>query len=152
MSRKDREALSKEMPGKSSETDLTHIVCTHHTTFDFRIVPLTFSKDNALLQQIEICKQDGPSKHNLGFLRSWLDSVKGNDCSLRGPGSNVWDVGEAPLRDTENDFLVLSLKHSNRDRFERWMGETLLQFYHRFIGRRRRVSHMFHTVDDVLTS
>ena len=112
---------------------------------------LMFSKDTALLQQIEICKQDGPSKHDLSFFRRWLIRANGNACSLRGPGSDVWEVSEGRPGDVENDFLVLSAKHSNRDRFERWIGDTLLRVYHRIIGQRFKVGHIFHTACDVLT-
>ena len=93
----------------------------------------------ALLQQIEISKQDRPSKHDLSLLRSWLDLGEGNDCSLRGPGSDVW-AGDGRTRETETDFLVLSSKHRNRDRFERWTGDTLLGIYHHLISRCSKVS------------
>ena len=120
--------------------------------FNSREEILTSSKYNALLQQIKICKQDGPSKHDLNLLQSWLGRAKGNDHSLRGPGSDVWKVGEGRLRDTESDFLVLSSRHRNQDRFERWTGETLLRVYHRLIGRRFKVSRILHASYDVLTA
>lgn len=113
---------------------------------------LTSPKNNALLQQIQICKQDGPSKHDLSLFRSWLGRATGNDYSLRGPGSDVWKVAEGRLRDTENDFLVLSPKHRNRDRFERWVGDTLLRVYHRLIGQRFSVSPIPHAFCEVLTA
>ncbi|KAM0803918.1 hypothetical protein BDR22DRAFT_886215 [Usnea florida] len=99
-------------------------------------------KNNALLQHIEISKLDGPSKHDLSLLRNWLGRATGNDCSLRGPGSDVWKVGEGRFRNTENDFLVLSSKHCNRDLFERWIGDTLLRVYHRFVGERLKKNHI----------
>ena len=114
-------------------------MCTSPRFISQRKPPTCF-KNNALLQQIEICKQEGPSEHDLSFLRSWLSRTKGNSCSLRGPGSDVWNVSEGRLRDTENDFLVLSSRHSKRDRFERWTGDTFLRVYHRFIGQRFKVS------------
>ena len=91
------------------------------------------------MQQIEICKQDGPSKHDLGLLRGWLVSPEGNDSSLRGPGWDAWEKDEGRLRDTEHDYVALSSKHKSRDRFERWTGDALIGFYHRLIGRRFRV-------------
>jgi hypothetical protein len=91
------------------------------------------------MQQIEICKQDGPTKHDFRLLQSWLASPEGNESSLRGPGWNVWEKREGRLRDTENDYLVMSSKHRNRDRFERWAGDTLLGLYHRLIGQRFKV-------------
>ena len=113
---------------------------------------LTYPKYHALLQQIEICKQSGPSEHDVSFLRSWLNRIGGNSSSLRGPGSDVWEVSEGRLRDTENDYLVLSPKHRNRDRFERWAGDTFLRVYHRFIGRHFKVSRRIHGSYDVLTT
>ena len=109
------------------------------------------SKNNALLQHIEISKQEGPSKHDLALLRSWLGRSSGNGSSLRGPGSDVWKLGEGRLKDTENDLLVLSSKHSTRDRFECWVGDTLLRVYHRFVGRRFKVSYASPASYDLLT-
>ena len=60
-------------------------------------------------------------------------------------------MGEGQLRDTENDFLVLSSRHSNRDRFERWTGDTLLRAYHRLIGQRLKVSRILDPSYHVLT-
>ena len=110
-----------------------------------------FSKNNALLQQIKICKQSGPSEHDLRLLRSWLGRAKGNACSLRGPGSDVWEVSEGRLRDTESDFLVLSSKHSKKDRFENWVGTTLLRIYHRLIGKRFKACPSSHAPCAILT-
>lgn len=100
------------------------------------------STNHALVQQIEICKYGGPSQHDLSLLRSWLTSPEGNDLSLRGWGCDVWEEHEGRLRDTENDFVVLSSKHRSRDRFERWAGDTLLGIYHRLLGRHFKVSCM----------
>lgn len=125
--------------------------CTSQHLFP-REKSLNSPKDNALLQQIEICKQDGPTHHDLSLFRSWLIRARGNDCSLRGPGSDVWKVGERRLRDTENDFLILSSKHGNRDRFERWAGDTLLRVYHRLIGRRFKVSRVSNYSYEILTA
>lgn len=91
------------------------------------------------MQQIEICKQGGPSEHDLSLFRSWLTSSKGNQSSLRGPGWDTWEKSEGRFRDTENDYVVLSSIHQSRDRFERWTGDTLLGIYHRLVGRRTRV-------------
>ena len=91
------------------------------------------------MQQIEIWKQDGPSNHDLKLLREWLTSADGNESSLRGPGWNTWEKGQE-LRNAKNEYVVLSSKHQNRDRFERWTGDTLLGLYHRVIGRRLKVS------------
>ena len=43
------------------------------------------------MQQIEICKQQGPSAHDMKLLQGWLKSAGGNRCALRGPG---WDAGK----------------------------------------------------------
>ena len=89
------------------------------------------------MQQIELSKQSGPSQHDLCLLRDWLNGtngVEGNQASLRGSGCQAWKPGAGGLIDTENDYVVLSSKHKNRDRFERWAGDTLLGIYHRLIG------------------
>ena len=64
----------------------------------------------------------------------------------------MWEASEGRLRDTENDFLVLSSKHRNRDRFERWAGDTFLRVYHRLIGRRFKVSRSLYGCYDALTA
>ena len=143
-------SLQRDAWRKLRDSLESYSMCTS-MCFSTREESLTSPKNNALLQQIKICKQDGPSEHDLSILRSWLDCPKGNNCSLRGPGWDVWKAREGQLRDTENDFLVLSSKHSNRDRFERWTGDTLLQVYHRHIGRRFKVSRTFYACYDMLT-
>ena len=62
----------------------------------------------------------------------------------------MWEASEGRLRDTENDFLVLSSKHRKRDRFERWVGDRFLRVYHRLIGWRSKVSRSFYGGYDVL--
>ena len=95
-----------------------------------------------MLQQLEICKHGGPSKHDLDLLRTWLVSAEGNGSSLRGPGWDIWEKAQGRLRDSETDYLVLSSKHRNKDRFERWVGDTLLGVYHRLIGRHLKVNYL----------
>ena len=103
---------------------------------------LIYREDHALMQQIELSKQDGPSKHDLRLLQDWLVSAAGNGSSLRGQGWDTWDIGQG-LRDTEKDYIVLSSNHQKRDRFVRWTGDTLLGLYHRFIGRHIKVNLSF---------
>ena len=103
------------------------------------------AKDNALLQQIELCKQSGPSEHDLGQLRLWLHKERGNNSALRGPGSRIWETEGNPDIDAENDFVVLSSKHRDRDHFERWTGDTFLGKYHRFIAKHFVVCPATHT-------
>ncbi len=102
----------------------------------------TFTKstiNSALMQQIEICKQQGPSAHDMKLLQDWLKSADGNKSALRGCGWNAWEVQNRCGRNTEVDFLVLSSKHRERDRFERWAGDKLLSIFHRLIGKRFKV-------------
>lgn len=96
-------------------------------------------EDNALMQQIEFSKQVGPSNHDLKLLRHWLTSTDGNESALRGPGWNAWEKGPE-TKVQESEYIVLSSKHRNTDRFERWTGDTLLGLYHRLIGRHLKVS------------
>lgn len=90
------------------------------------------------MQQIEICKQDGPGEHDLGLLRRWLCSDEGNGSSLEGPGWNAWDAVPGNDQNRDRDFVVLSSKHRHRDWFERWIGDSLLKTYHRFFGRHHK--------------
>ncbi len=92
------------------------------------------------MQQIEICKHDGPSNHDLRSLRGWLNSPEGNNSALRGSGCDTWETDGRLDRDTEKDFVVLSSKHRQRDRFERWAGDTLLGVFHRLVGKHFSVS------------
>ena len=100
---------------------------------------LTCREDHALMQQIELSKQDGPSKHDLRLLQDWLVSAAGNASSLRGQGWDTWELGQG-LEQIEKDYIVLSSKHQKRDRFVRWTGDTLLGLYHRHIGRHIKVN------------
>ncbi|KAK0509175.1 hypothetical protein JMJ35_008546 [Cladonia borealis] len=92
--------------------------------------------NSALMQQIEISKQQGPSAHDMKLLREWLKSSDGNNSALRGYGWDAWEVQNRRDRNTEVDFLVLSSKHRQRDRFERWTGDKLLSIFHRLLGKR----------------
>lgn len=92
------------------------------------------------MRQFEICKHEGPSNHDLRFLRGWLMGTDGNNSALRGRGCDTWDIGNRQSWDSDKDFLALSSKHRQRDRFERWAGDTLLGVYHRLIGRCSNVS------------
>ncbi|KAL8827199.1 MAG: hypothetical protein Q9191_003333 [Dirinaria sp. TL-2023a] len=58
-----------------------------------------------LVQQIKICKQDGPSKHDLNILQDWLVSAEGNESSLRGPGWDAWEKEQRGLWDIGNDYV-----------------------------------------------
>jgi len=96
-------------------------------------------KDQALLQQIEISKQDGPTERDLRVLRNWLITADGNDSALVGPGAAAWHIRDEQSFHCENDFVVFSAAHRYRDRFERWTGDTVLGKYHRFIARHFKV-------------
>ena len=90
------------------------------------------------MQQIEICKQQGPSAHDLKLLRKWLKSADGNGSALRGSGWNAWEA----QNNMELDFLVLS-GHGERDRFERWVGDKLLSILHRLRRQRFKVCQRY---------
>ncbi len=142
MDRMARESHIKEMPGESLGMDWKHTVNPHVGHLLKRLaanVPLN-PEDQALLQQIELCKQDGPSKHDMSLLRDWLIKDEGNDGALNGPGCCAWSISEDQGFHSRNDFVVLSSTHKNRDRFERWTGDTVLGVYHRFVARHFRVS------------
>ena len=106
----------------------------------YRHLALTIWKDRALLEQVELCKQENASKHDFKLLLHWLASSRGNRSCLRGPGCDVWNTNHGEDTNAHNDFLVLSSKHGNRDRFERWAGDTFLSLYHRLLGQRLKVS------------
>ena len=95
---------------------------------------------SALIQQLEISKHEGPSKHDLSFLRGWLTGTDGNNSALRGCGSDAWNAGNGQEKDLDKDLVALSSKHRQRDRFERWAGDTLLGVFHRLVASRSNVS------------
>jgi len=71
--------------------------------------------DTALLQQIELNKQAGPSRHDLQLLREWLISSKGNNGDLRGPGFDIWKEGDEKEEGRKKeDFIVLNARHEGR--------------------------------------
>ncbi|KAL9118575.1 MAG: hypothetical protein Q9187_004878 [Circinaria calcarea] len=92
--------------------------------------------NSAVLQQIQITAHEGPSGHNLGLLRGFLGSGKGNNSSLRGSGWDTWAEEENGFRNQKGEFVVLSAKYRERDYFTRWAGETALKHFHTFLGRR----------------
>ena len=141
MTREEKVGLCSETPGGKSRSDSSHIVSTY-ICYDDTGGPTDDRTNHALLQQIEICKHGGPSKHDLDLLRTWLISAEGNASSLRGPGWDIWEKPQEQLRNSETDYLVLSTKHRNKDRFERWVGDNLLGVYHRLIGRRFKVIYL----------
>ncbi|SLM40034.1 hypothetical protein LPUS_10725 [Lasallia pustulata] len=96
--------------------------------------------NGALLQQIELCRQSGPSQYDLRLLRLWLISSKGNNCGLAGPGWDVWE--EDKNHDVESkkraDLVVLSAKHKGQDYLLRWMGEKAFGLLYRLLGKRMK--------------
>ncbi len=139
MSRKGMERISKERRGESFGMDLETIVSTSIAIRGTRNCQLMSPKDQALLQQIEISKQDGPTERDLRVLRNWLITADGNDSALVGPGAAAWHIRDEQSFHCENDFVVFSAAHRYRDRFERWTGDTVLGKYHRFIARHFKV-------------
>ncbi|KAM0803376.1 hypothetical protein BDR22DRAFT_886751 [Usnea florida] len=86
--------------------------------------------------QLEISKHEGPSKHDLRFLRGWLTGTDGNNSALRGCGSDAWNADNGQEKDLNKDLVALSSKHRQRDRFERWAGDNLLGAFHRLVASR----------------
>ena len=102
-------------------------------------VPITDTLlDSALLQQIQLCTHEGPSKHDLQLLRQFLWSEDGNFSALRGRGAHVWTV-EHGFTDNTDDFVVLSPKHRQLDHFTRLVSDQFLKLFHLAIGRRLKV-------------
>ncbi len=92
--------------------------------------------DTALLQQIELNKQAGPSRHDLQLLREWLISSKGNNGDLRGPGFDIWkeEGDEKEEGRKKEDFMVLNARHEGRDGLLRWVGERGFGVLYRVFG------------------
>ena len=85
-------------------------------------------------------KHKGPSNHDFTLFQTWLKDTKGNNSSLRGCGWDVWEKDEGLSQgDFKHEFVALSSRHSERDRFERWAGDTLLGVFHQIIGQRFKV-------------
>jgi len=102
-----------------------NIVLSNLSSIQYCISLKNASTDTALQQQIKLQNQPQPTKHNLKSLQYFLASEHGCHNELRGIDSTIWDVG-----DDTKDFLSLSNNHARRDLFSRWIGDTVLKWWH----------------------
>lgn len=88
--------------------------------------------NDAVLKQARLARLDGPSRYELGFLRTWMERPRMGNFPLLGLDRKMWDA--------ENEEDLVTLRERTRsDVFSSWVAETLVPMFHRFIGERFKV-------------
>ena len=93
--------------------------------------------DDCLIQQATIAKLERPSSYNLKMLRRWLDHSSYGNSFLYGLEKHAWDdqykhdLISIPKSDTE----------ANKDWLSRLFLGSLLDHYHKLVGRHYKVNY-----------
>lgn len=88
--------------------------------------------NDAILQQARMARLDGPSRSELGFLRTWMERPRMGNFPLLGLDRKTWDA------EHEGDLVALRAR-TRSDAFSNWVAETLVPLFHRFLGERVKV-------------
>lgn len=89
-----------------------------------------------VLQQARLARLDGPSRHELAFLRRWMERPRMGNFPLLGLDRDAWD-------EAHEDDLVALRARSRDDVFSSWVAETLVPTFHRWVGKRFKVREFF---------
>jgi hypothetical protein len=88
--------------------------------------------NDAVLKQARLAQLDGPSRHELRFLRAWMERPRMGNFPLLGLDRRTWD------EEHEDDLLALRAQPVSGV-FSTWVVETLVPIFHRFVGERFKV-------------
>lgn len=88
--------------------------------------------NDAVLQQARLARLDGPSRHELAFLRRWMERPRMGNFPLLGLDRYSWD-------EAHEDDLVALRARSRDDVFSSWVAETLVPTFHQWVGERFKV-------------
>lgn len=86
--------------------------------------------DDRLFKHTTLSKLDAPNESNLSFLREWLERPTMGSFPIRGLDMGAWDVQE--------DLVALN-SAGPQDLTTRWFTNTLVPFFHRFLGEKVKV-------------
>ncbi|KAH0565076.1 hypothetical protein GP486_001533 [Trichoglossum hirsutum] len=81
--------------------------------------------NEALLQNMEICRMEPPGERDLNTLRGWLEMPECGNRFLRGNEARIF---HAP------DLVALSTHENHKDAFTRWVCHTGVPWFHRLVG------------------
>lgn len=88
--------------------------------------------NDAVLKQTQLARLDRPSRHELRFLRTWMERPRMGNFPLLGLDRKTWD------EEYENDLLALRARPAG-GMFSSWVAETLVPLFHRFVGEKLKV-------------
>ncbi|OTA69141.1 hypothetical protein K449DRAFT_362387 [Hypoxylon sp. EC38] len=83
--------------------------------------------NEALLQQVDISKLEGPNSNDLEFLRSWFERPSMGCFPIRGLDYKAWEQRR------ENDLVAIKPRLPP-DPFSKWVTNTIFPLYHRVFG------------------
>lgn len=69
-----------------------------------------------------------PIEQDIRFLRTWLSRPGSGDNFLRGGEASLWDTNST------DDLVALSKRPGEYDVFTRWIANSVLYIFHRYIG------------------
>ncbi|KAI4233711.1 MAG: hypothetical protein LQ349_004235 [Xanthoria aureola] len=90
--------------------------------------PLTILQDSALLNAKQVLTMTAPIEQDIRFLRTWLSRPGSGDNFLRGREASLWDMNST------DDLVALSKRPGEYDVFTRWIANSILYIFHRYIG------------------
>lgn len=88
--------------------------------------------NDAVLKQARLARLDKPSRHELRFLRTWMERPRMGNFPLLGMDRRTWD------EEHEDDLMALRARPASGV-FSSWVAETVVPIFHRFIGERFKV-------------
>lgn len=88
--------------------------------------------NDAVLQQARLARLDGPSRHELRFLRMWMERPRMGNFPLVGLDRRTWD------EEHEDDLLALRPRPASGV-FSSWVADSLVPVFHRFVGEQFKV-------------
>jgi hypothetical protein len=87
------------------------------------------SLDVAVLKYATMASFPSPTKHELQFLRDWMERPSMSSFPLYGPDRNSWD------EEHKQDLMSL-VSQSSGDPFSEWFTDKVMPAFHHLIGRR----------------
>jgi hypothetical protein len=92
------------------------------------------SLDKSLSQMILLSKVEGPTSHDLEFVRSWMVRPSMGDFALAGLDRNSYSAVH------ELDLVAINARPSP-DVFSRWFTDVVVPQWHKVLGQTFKVRH-----------
>jgi len=97
-------------------------------------------KDEALVLQSLVSKHDSPNPQDLKFLQNWMKRPTMGYVYLLGADSDIWEKPDPA------DLIAIQCRES-QSFFSHFLGDFVIHWYHRCLGKRFRVSTISNAVD-----